>query len=567
MFGFLKDKLKKAIGAFTKSAETEVKEENVDDAKAIEQAKQEEKKILQKRAAPPKTTSKALPTKEMAAPKKESAKETPRKDSQKEPPKHESPAPKPAHTAQTKKDIPKETSKETPKERQKQERQKHEENNSPVASEPLKKEEKTVEESKPNRSAQHIPDEKKSTEKSPDTKETAKERPVPVAPAQVKRGFFGKLFGKKEEQREKPESTPHDKKTPITPVHETKTPQVVATNKQEEQKHEAPTRKEETEEKIAEQDTAEEDITKQDIAEDESPREERTGFLGKLKDAFTKKSLTAEKFDELFWELELAMLENNVAVEVIEKIKNDLRDELTSGKVSRMGIEDMITTRLRQSIEELFDVPTFDMVERIRAGPKPFKLCIIGVNGAGKTTTLAKIVHLLQKNDLSCVVAASDTFRAAAIDQLREHTDRLGVKLISQGYGADPAAVAFDAIKHAEAKAIDVVLIDTAGRLHSNTNLMQELEKVVRVSKPDMKLFVGEAITGNDCVEQATVFNKLVGIDAIILSKADIDEKGGAAISVSYVTGKPILYLGMGQTYDDLVPFDKEKIVDSLELE
>jgi fused signal recognition particle receptor len=191
---------------------------------------------------------------------------------------------------------------------------------------------------------------------------------------------------------------------------------------------------------------------------------------------------------------------------------------------------------------------------------------MIGVNGAGKTTTLAKIVHLLKKEGLTVVVAASDTFRAAAIDQLKEHTDRLDVKLISQGYGADPAAVAFDAIKHAESKGIDVVLIDTAGRLHSNTNLMAELEKVVRVAKPDMKIFIGEAITGNDCVEQAKVFNDLVGIDAIILSKADIDEKGGAAISVSYVTGKPILFLGMGQTYDDLVPFDKEKIIASLDL-
>lgn len=558
MFGFLKDKLKKAIGAFTKSAETEVNEESVEDAKAIEQAKQEEKKILQKKAAPTKTAPKAPPTKEIAAPKKELAKEAPKRAV----PRAETPPQEPTPATRPDKDTPKETPKGPPK----QERPKHEEKKSPVASALPKKEEKTVEELKPSHSAQHIHEDKKSAEKSPDTKETAKEHPVPVAPAQEKRGFFGKLFGKKEEQKEKPESTPRDKKAPRTPVHETKTPQVVSTTKQEDQKHEAPTQKEETEEKIAEGDIAEEAIV-EGITRHEAPQEERAGFLGKLKDAFTKKSLTPEKFDELFWELELAMLENNVAVEVIEKIKNDLRDELTSGKVSRMGIEDMITTRLRQSIEELFEVPTFDMVERIKTGPKPFKLCIIGVNGAGKTTTLAKIIHLLQKNDLSCVVAASDTFRAAAIDQLREHTDRLGVKLISQGYGADPAAVAFDAIKHAEAKAIDVVLIDTAGRLHSNTNLMQELEKVIRVSKPDMKLFVGEAITGNDCVEQATVFNKLVGIDAIILSKADIDEKGGAAISVSYVTGKPILYLGMGQTYDDLVPFDKEKIVESLELE
>ncbi|MBR9703298.1 signal recognition particle-docking protein FtsY, partial [Candidatus Woesearchaeota archaeon] len=190
----------------------------------------------------------------------------------------------------------------------------------------------------------------------------------------------------------------------------------------------------------------------------------------------------------------------------------------------------------------------------------------IGVNGSGKTTTLAKIANLLQEEDMRVIMAASDTFRAAAIDQLQEHADNLGVKLITQGYGADPAAVAFDAIKHAKAKFADVVMIDTAGRLHSNTNLMAELEKVIRVAKPDLKIFIGESITGNDCIEQAKEFDRLVGIDAIILSKADVDEKGGAAISVSYVTGKPILYLGTGQSYGDLTPFDKEKIIRSLGL-
>jgi fused signal recognition particle receptor len=469
MFGFLKDKLKKAIDAFTKSAKSDVKEEKVEDAQAIERAKEEERRIL----------ARAKPSAKLPEPKKEEKRIEEKKPSAQQPQK----APEPP------KKVPK------------------------------KEEEKTKESID---SAQHLPRQREARHEEKKEETTEGQKP----PSEERKGFLGRLFGKKEERKEEASEVPRPKTepTPAEPVIEEGLEQV------------------------------EEDI------------EEGPGLFGKIKDAFTKKTLTPEKFDGLFWELEVAMLENNVAVEVIEKIKGDLKDELTTGKVSRLGIDDMITARLRRSIEDLFDVPTFDLLERIKRGPRPFKICIIGVNGSGKTTTLAKIVHLLQKNGLSCVVAASDTFRAAAIDQLKEHCDRLGVKLISQGYGADPAAVAFDAIRHAESKGIDVVLIDTAGRLHSNTNLMQELEKVVRVSKPHLKIFVGESITGNDCVEQAQVFGALVGIDAIILSKADIDEKGGAAISVSYVTKRPILYLGMGQAYDDLVPFDKEKILESLEL-
>lgn len=301
---------------------------------------------------------------------------------------------------------------------------------------------------------------------------------------------------------------------------------------------------------------------------EEPPKQgEKKGLFGRISETFTKKQLSEEKFDDLFFDLEIVLLESNVAIEVIEKIKQDLKDELTSGKVSRLGVQEMILSRLKQSIEELFDVESFDLLERIKHADKPYRICIIGVNGSGKTTSLAKLAHLFEQNNLSVCVAASDTFRAAAIDQLKEHTDKLGIKLISQGYNADPAAVAFDAIEHARAKELDVVLIDTAGRLHSNTNLMAELEKVVRVAKPDLKIFVGESITGNDCIEQAKTFDKIVGIDAIVLTKADIDEKGGAAVSISYVTGKPILYLGTGQKYGDLETFDKEKVIETIGLE
>ena len=188
-------------------------------------------------------------------------------------------------------------------------------------------------------------------------------------------------------------------------------------------------------------------------------------------------------------------------------------------------------------------------------------IAFVGINGSGKTTTIAKVAQLLKKSGLSVVLAAADTFRAAAIDQLQVHADALGCKLIRHDYGADPAAVAFDAIEHAKAKNKDVVLVDTAGRLHSNTNLVDEMKKIIRVAKPHLKIFVGESITGNDCVEQARTFDEAIGIDGIILSKADIDDKGGAALSISYVTKKPILYLGVGQSYDDLQAFDKNKFL------
>lgn len=420
---------------------------------------------------------------------------------------------------------------------------------------------------------------------------------------ETKKGFFTKMFSKKEvvdevtdedfkeevdqsnveekfedevsKEIEKEEITPDDKvkekkeiKKEIVPektveeeIEHKKEPEVI-----EEEKPEIET----TEEKVVSE-ISKKDLSKSDVVD---ATKKKKGFFSKIKEKIVKFKLDDEKFEELFWEFELALLESNVAVSVIEKIKEKLKEKLTSENISRKGIEEVISQTLGETFEQILSVPTFDLIEKIKNrqadsqnpadGKRPFIISMIGVNGSGKTTTLAKIIKLLQNNNLSVVVAASDTFRAAAIDQIEEHTTKLGVKLIKHDYNADPAAVAFDAIKHAEAKGIDVVLIDTAGRLHSNSNLMDELKKVIRVSKPDLKIFVGESITGNDCVEQATEFDNLVGIDAIVLSKADVDENGGAAISVSYVTQKPILFLGVGQGYDDLMKFDKKIILEQL---
>ncbi len=293
--------------------------------------------------------------------------------------------------------------------------------------------------------------------------------------------------------------------------------------------------------------------------------EEGTGIFSALKDTIFKTSLSQEKFEELFWDLEVILLENNVAVEVIELIKENLKKDLVEKKILRGKINEIILSSLRTSIDQAFSVEPVNIIEKIKE-KKPFIIVFVGINGSGKTTTIAKVAHKLKQQGVSCVIAAGDTFRAAAIQQLEEHANNLNIKMIKHNYGSDPAAVGFDAIKYAEAHHVDCVLIDTAGRLHSNTNLMDEMKKIIRVTKPDLKLFIGEAITGNDCVEQAREFHTAIGIDGIILAKADIDEKGGAALSVSYVTGKPILYLGSGQGYDDLEVFDKEKVIGQLGL-
>jgi fused signal recognition particle receptor len=312
--------------------------------------------------------------------------------------------------------------------------------------------------------------------------------------------------------------------------------------------------------------TSEPPIPEQKTEQQPNLQEEASGFIGKIKQKITTKRLSKKQFDELFWDLEVALLENNVAVEVIEKIKADLQLTIVDKPIARSKISDTITSSLRESISSLFNVPKMELLEKLQ-DKKPYIICFLGINGSGKTTTIAKVAQFLKNHNKTCVLAAADTFRAAAIDQLQLHANNLNVKLIKHDYGSDPAAVAFDAVEYAKAHNLDAVLIDTAGRMHSNSNLMEELKKIIRVAKPDLKIFVGEAIVGNDAVDQCKQFNDAVEVDGIILSKADVDEKGGAAISISYVTKKPILYLGVGQNYSDLEPFNASKVVESVGLE
>lgn len=293
----------------------------------------------------------------------------------------------------------------------------------------------------------------------------------------------------------------------------------------------------------------------------------RTAFSSAAK-SFSEKELKDKDIDEILLQLETSLLESDVALEVIDSIKSDLKEKLIGSKVNKNEIENFVKNSLIQSISSLFDATgTIDIVQNIRAKKdsiEPYIILFVGINGTGKTTTLAKIANMLQKSKLSVVVAAADTFRAGAIEQLREHTNRLNLKLIAQNYGSDPAAVCRDAVLYAKSHKIDCVLIDTAGRMQTSKNLMDEISKINNVVKPDLKIFVGDSLTGNDTVNQAREFFNYVKFDGSILTKSDADARGGAALSIVKVTSTPILYLGTGQEYDDLTKFDKDTFLEAV---
>jgi fused signal recognition particle receptor len=296
---------------------------------------------------------------------------------------------------------------------------------------------------------------------------------------------------------------------------------------------------------------------------------QKEGFFSKLAQSVTKTTLTHDEFEELFFSMEVSLLESNVAVEVIDKIKDDLSVALVQKPIPRGKVSATVHQTLENTLSEVLHNSSISVSKdlfQLSSGQlvKPFVIAVVGVNGAGKTTTIAKIAKKIQSFGLSVVCGACDTFRAGAIEQLQAHAKNVGVSVISQQYGADPTAVAFDTIQHAKSHQIDVVLLDTAGRLHSNDNLMAQLTKLKRVLSVHMTIFVGEALTGNDCVLQAQEYTQKVGIDAIVLTKADVDQKGGTALSISYVTKKPVLFLGTGQGYDDLTLFNPRQVTQQL---
>ena len=294
----------------------------------------------------------------------------------------------------------------------------------------------------------------------------------------------------------------------------------------------------------------------------------KSGFKG-LVNKVTTTELKAENLNPILSEFKMSLVENDVAFPVAEKISNDLEKRLVGVQVKRLDDrKKVVEENLRQVLLEVMltnkKIDLLKMADEKRKKKEPFILMFVGINGTGKTTTIAKVAQFFRDKGYSVVLAGADTYRAGSIEQLEEHGKRLGIRVIKSNYGGDPAAVAFDAVSHAKSHGINIVLIDTAGRMQTNQNLMNELVKVKRVVGPDLIVLTVDSLIGNDAVMQAEEFNKAVGIDATILTKVDADVKGGSALSVTYVTQKPILFIGVGQTYKDLELFNPEKFVNMI---
>ena len=468
MFGKIKDKLK---GLFEKTEE--VVEENPDEIIEVEE--------------PPKLE------KPKAKPKKKEVKEEPEKK--------------------------KETKKKTEKKEEKARVPKKEEKKPEVK--PKKEEKEIVEVSEP------LPEPPQLEEELPELpkfeEEAEEEKPK-------KKGFFSKVFGKKDEEESKEEE--------VLELPE-------------------PTSDSESDSDVSDK-----------VNESESELEkEESGLFTKTFKKLKSKKITEEDFERIWVELEIFLLEINIAYEIVDKIGQKLREALIGNAFDRFKLTEKIREVMAAEVEEVLSDREADFLEILseyKAKGEILKILVLGVNGTGKTTSIAKIVRYMQKNDCSVVVAAADTFRAAAMEQLEEHSNRIGFKLIQHKGGSDPAAVAYDAIEHAKAKKLDVVLIDTAGRMPNNSNLMMELEKVKKVSDAQIALFVGDSVSGNDLIDQIELFDKGVTIDGVVLTKVDTDERPGSIVTTAYSIEKPIYFLGVGQDYDDLVKFDAKEVAEKL---
>ncbi|MDR2829775.1 MAG: signal recognition particle-docking protein FtsY [Methanobrevibacter sp.] len=300
--------------------------------------------------------------------------------------------------------------------------------------------------------------------------------------------------------------------------------------------------------------------------EKEEKKEEKSklGFFSFIKE----KTISEKDLEDVLWELELGLLEGDVAIGVANIIIESVKKDLTGTKIRRSDeINDVTYLALKKAVSKIIDVDgkkMTKMLEEAKEKGEPLIVMFVGINGTGKTTTIAKLANYYLKKGYTPVVAASDTFRAGAIEQITHHTDNLEIKVIKHQKGSDPAAVAYDAIEHAKAKGKELVLIDTAGRMQTNTNLMDEMKKIKRIAKPEIIVFVGDALTGNDAVEQVIKFNDAIDIDGVILTKVDADSKGGASLSISYVIQKPIMFLGIGQRYDDIIEYDPKWMLEQI---
>ncbi len=296
-------------------------------------------------------------------------------------------------------------------------------------------------------------------------------------------------------------------------------------------------------------------------------KEALSSFVSTLGETVSKKELSEKEFNEVFDEFQWLLLEGDVAFEAVEILRSRLASKLVGAKVPRLGSSrEYVLGVVRETLKELLAGSTFsnDLSSLIRESQKPYVIVFLGVNGVGKTTTIAKVAYKLMNNGLKTLIVAADTFRAGALEQLEIHASRVGAPIIKGKYGADPAAVAKDGLIHATKNKYDVVLVDTAGRMHTDRDLMEELRKVVRVVRPNLKILVLDALVGNDAVSQARWFDEAVGVDAVILTKVDADVKGGSALSIILTLGKKILYVGVGQSYEDLLEFSPDLILNNL---
>lgn len=298
---------------------------------------------------------------------------------------------------------------------------------------------------------------------------------------------------------------------------------------------------------------------------DEREIKTKIGIFQKIGSVFTGTiTLNENTVNTFLDEFEFSLLEADVEISTTQALIEELRTRLSNKVISsKEDPAQAILHEIKGALHEIIDVQPFDL-DRTLNDKKPGIVLILGPNGAGKTTTIAKLTHHFQKMGKKIVLASADTFRAGSIEQLQTHADKLGVRLVKHQYGADPAAVAYDSVSAARAENADIVLIDTAGRQDTNKNLLEELKKIQRVIQPHAKIYVGESYTGQAILTQASTFNEAIGIDGFILTKLDTDTKGGGVISILHNVKKPILFFGVGQTYEDLIPFDLEDFLERL---
>ncbi len=291
--------------------------------------------------------------------------------------------------------------------------------------------------------------------------------------------------------------------------------------------------------------------------------------LTKLVDKVATTELKAETLHPILEDFKLDLIKNDVAISVADHLSEQLETQLDGVEVKRLqNKRETVRKHLRHVLLDILTVnesiQLVDVVEKKKQLNEPCVVLFVGINGTGKTTTIAKVAKHLINQGYSVVLACSDTYRAGSIEQLQEHANNLDVRMIKHQYGSDAAAVAYDAVSHAEARGLDAVLIDTAGRLQTDRNLMNELQKIKRVINPDLTILTVDALTGNDAATQAEEFHRKIGINGTILTKVDADVKGGSALSVTYLTSKPILFIGTGQEYGDLQMFNPEKFTNMI---